>query len=582
VKRAGVLLAALVAGCSLAQAESVNPGPTNTCASSSTCGGKAACVQGTCVATEYDLDGLLVEVRPHADASFGATTSYLFDPAKAGIALTSKDAGGAPFVARMNPTLPASVSIQQGLVRVSSDTPLEQGCTIGADLAIPASLTFYRVPPFAGLPFDPVSASTDAGNQIDVDLVPGTYDVYVEPQPIEGCNGGKPYPPAYFPGQSITTTGTMIWDMPVVGKLSGTITGFGDVVPGAWKIELVEPARGLPISANGTITKLDPPAEGYGYTAQIARADKSVPILRLTPADDPGQPTKPTGYWSLVSLSGGTQTDPVFDCSVDQLYGMPIKVTLDVVGLDGFTRVPATVTVQSTELKGTDANNAALTIDGQPTDAAGVFSAFLPPGSYDVRVTPVDNNLAITQLNFPINESSYCFCGQQFPLQPKVALSGAVKTPDGQRLPNATVSVGPSQAPVVSYWTRTHALSPLTARAVTAETTNDGNFTLYADPATADVVVQPDPSTGYPWLVRPRISPVTDTSLASLDLTSPAILGGIVRDPNGNPVANAEVNAWYAVRDPKGEGGHAGTVVKIATTSTAADGSYTLLLPSSI
>ena len=106
MKRAGALvaLALLTAGCGVLADGALANGPVNTCSASRACGGGATCADGRCVATKFDLTGLLVEVRPHANAAFGATTSYLFDPVQADIALQSD--GGAPFVARMSPTLP--------------------------------------------------------------------------------------------------------------------------------------------------------------------------------------------------------------------------------------------------------------------------------------------------------------------------------------------------------------------------------------------------------------------------------------------------------------------------------------------
>ena len=64
-----------------------------------------------------------------------------------------------------------------------------------------------------------------------------------------------------------------------------------------------------------------------------------------------------------------------------------------------------------------------------------------------------------------------------------------------------------------------------------------------------------------------------------LAIQSPAVLQGTVSDPSGNPVAGAVVNAWVPLLDASGT--PTGTGVQIATTSTGADGSYTLLLPPS-
>lgn len=576
-----VAAAVMTAGCSVALNEPSRLGPVNTCGATGACSADASCVDGACVATDVDLVGLLVEVRPNANAAFGATTSYIFSPESAGIQLAAR--GGEPFAKRMNPRLPEAVAIRGGLVQVHADTSLGQGCVIGSDRAIPARITFYRVAPFAGFPFEPVTASTDDSKRIDVDLVPDNYDVYIEPQVLEGCNDGKPFPPAYFAAQSIQPGASGIWKLPPVGTLTGILEKFGAAIDGPWKLDLVEPTRGLPVSANATLKKLQPPDDGYGIEAQIVWPDGEAPILRLAPEKTTSdESARATAYWSLAGSFTGTTLAPVVGFSVADLYGKPVPVTLNVLGSDGFTRVQASVVVQSTSLEGPAMNSAAFFIDSLDTSEQGVFTASLPSGEYDLRATPVDNGLAITTNHFGIKGGSTCFCGQQFLLAPKVSLSGAVKTPTGEPVVGAVGAVQPALTKPSAYLTATHELATLAARDVPLETANDGTFSLLVDPGAADLVIQMDPASGYPWLVRPRVSPTADAELGALVITNPALLSGTVRDPNGVPVANAEVNAWFPVRDPRAPEGLAGVVVKIATTQTDESGNYKLVMPSSI
>ena len=581
MKRIAALgLSAMLLGCSVPLGAPSASGPINTCSSSTPCSEGAACVEGICVATSFDLEGLLIEVRPHANAAFGAATSHIFDPTSAKIAVKSQ--GGAPFAAVMNPKLPAPAAIRHGVVRVNEATPLGTGCSIGTDRAIPANITFYRVAPYAGLPFNPISTSTGVNNEIDIDLVPDTYDVYIQPQVVEGCNEGKPFPPVYLPAQPILMGGALIWDLPVVGTLTSTIKDFGDAIDGPWKVDLIEATRGLPVSANVVLQKLDPPENGYVVKAQIEWPDGPTPILRLAPAEpklDEG--ARPTAYWKIDSMSG-TKTNAVVHFTVAQLYTKPVEVNVNVLGSDDFTRIRATFAVQSSELAGSNAKNATFAITSLETDAQGVFSVFLPPGSYNFRATPVDNGLAITERTFSINGDASCFCGHPFPLTPKPAISAAVKTPSGERVSDAMVTVVPSLIPPRYFWKDAHQLAPMTARPATTTTSGDGNFILRIDPGLADLVIPNDAGSNYPWLVRPRLSTSEDTELGSLSIPYPAVLDGTVRDPNGMPVANAEVNAWFPIRDPDAPNGLTGTVIKIATTQTDINGNYRLLLPASL
>ena len=575
-------------GCSVPLETAPVPGQVNACSGSSACGAGATCVQGICIATAFDLTGLVLEVRPHTNASFGATTSYILDLADTSVALLSHGPSDRPFLPHLDLPLPKAFRVVGGRARVNHETPLDPSCNLGPDRAIPAHLTFYRVQKYAGLPSDAIPATAamnGASVTFAVDLVPATYDVYVEPQPVAGCNKGNAYPPAFLPGQQIGTGGSLSWELPelpLVGHLTGTITGFGKEAPGAWKIELLEPTRGLPISANGTLT---PTVGGFTIAADIAWQDKAAPILRLTPSLKPSDPPQATVYWALAgSLFGGSQTNPVVAFTVDHLYAKPVKMIGQVRGTDDFTGVAASLTIQSTKLMGPDAENAAITVQSLDTDAQGNFTVTLPSGHYQLRAFPVDSGLEVTDHLFPVpvDPDPAQHYGLQFALTRKLELSGLVKTPTGEPLASAAVNISPAQTLSSSFWLHAHALAPLTARPTTTTTDGAGRFTLHVDSGSSDLTLQAGAGSSFPWLVRPRLTVQTAADLSSLTLTSPAILTGAVADPSRNPVADAEVNAWFPVRDPKMPGGLTGVVVKIATTSTDAAGGYTLILPSSI
>jgi hypothetical protein len=583
----GVALAASALfglGCSVPLEGAPVPGQVNACSGSSGCADGATCLEGICVATDFDLTGLLLEVRPRTNASFGANTSYFFDLADTSVPLLAHGPSVTPFNTHLPLQLPQPFSVVGGRVRVNHDTPLEPSCLLDADRAIPAHLTFYRVPKFAGLPSDPVpatAAKNGASTTFAVDLVPGTYDVYVEPQMAAGCNSGNVYPPAFFPGQQIGVGGAPAWELPElprVGHLTATITGFGKDAPAAFTADLLEPGRGQPISSNAVLTAID-----GGYTVTLDTAWQPSPILRLTPTIKPGDPLQATVYWALSgSPSGGTQLDPTYDFTVEHLYSTPVKMSGQVRGTDDFTGVAATITIQSTALPGPDAENAAVTVQSLPTDAQGGFTVYLPPGSYKFRAFPIDNGLAVTDRDFTVPADATCFCGQPFPLFAKLSLGGAVKTPTGERLASALVNITPSTTLSSSYWINAHTLAPLTARPVTATTDGDGKFTLLVDSGSSDLTVVAGAGSSFPWLVRPRLTVQTASELASLMISSPALLSGVVADPGNAPVADAEINAWFPVRDPAAPGGLTGVAVKIGTTSTDASGGYSLVLPSSI
>src|SRR5262245_2496674 len=94
---ATLLLGLAVPGCGLPLAD-VSSGPLNTCESNSDCaaGGVCASVGSSkaCVATRADLPGLLLEIRPAADSSFGANVTYIVDAATQGVALQDTISSG--------------------------------------------------------------------------------------------------------------------------------------------------------------------------------------------------------------------------------------------------------------------------------------------------------------------------------------------------------------------------------------------------------------------------------------------------------------------------------------------------------
>jgi hypothetical protein len=448
------------------------------------------------------------------------------------------------------------------------------GCSL-TDRSLPAQITFYRVPPFAGLPFDSVQAITNLTGpkySFSVDLVSGAadrYDVYIVPQPVAGCT--TTYPPYFLRDQKIDSTRTL-WPLPPLTYVGGSIAGIQKF--DEWRVDLVEPSRGLVISSSNTLAQA---ANGATLSATMAWSDPdphASPFIRLTPVD----PRRPVVYWSLYdSVSSGTPTSPLVGFSIADLDVTPVPVDDSIYDPNDMFGVAARLTFQSQELLNTqNAHNAAFRLANWSTTAAGVFNLMLPPANYMIRAVPIeDNAYAIT--DFPLQWStdmSGCVCGRTLPLALKVPLSGTALTPTGQPLASTIVSMTPSQVLPGNYITDTHMLPQLETRAATTTSDGSGRFSLLVDQGLSDLAVQPDPRTNLPWLVRPQFDPAAGVKLK---LPNPAFLAGKLFDPDGVPIANAQIDAWFPLR-----GSSIGTAVKVATTSTDPSGAYTLVLPSSI
>jgi hypothetical protein len=573
------------AACGLPPGVTDSSGPVNSCNKSSDCARESACVQGRCTATSYDLGGLLLQVRINPNAVFAPSGAFLVDPGAGGVRLVSSGPNDQPFNRPFVIKLPAPVSIQSAKVVLDTSTIVPPGCA-GSDGSVPADITFFRVPPLAGLPFDPVHASTqDLGTSyaFNVDLVSGKddlYDVYIEPRAPPGC--AMPLPPYFAPGQKIDSSRTL-WTLPPVGTLTGVIAGLLD--PADWQIDLIEPTRGLPISAPSSLT-LDPPMLGSVIHTQVSPVypGQDPPILRLSPIDA-AKAVRPTIHWSLGGANvAGTKANPVVVLSYDVIR-KAVNVGGQILGSNGTTGVPSQLTIQSVGLQG-DVGGASFSLTQLTDGSAGQFEVPLPPGNYQIRAVPVaPNGLSITDglLQWPANAMPDCVCGKTFILEPKAPLIDTVTTSNGALLAETTLAITPSQSLPRKYLADTHQLPPLLSRVVTATTDGGGNFKVLLDLGTSDFTVQPDPTTDFPWLVLPQIIPalLTKSNMSNMfALKNPAFLGGTIVDPQGMPVVNAELDAWYPVRTTSGS--LTGTVVKIATTTSDANGAYTLVLPSSV
>lgn len=567
------------AGCGVPLGPPLGDAPANTCNTAADCATGAVCDQGVCVATSYDLAGLRLQISMHGDATFGVGLSYVIDPGSAGVPLTSQGRSGAPFLTGLDVQLYQPISLHEAKVAVNLSAGLPPGCSL-PDGSLPAQVTFYRIPPFAGLPFAAVQAITNPDGptySFSADLVSGPedqYDVYIEPQPVMGC---PVYPPYFLPGQRIGKSSTL-WQLPALTQLSGVIEGIQSV--DEWQLDFVEPSRGLVISSSNV---LKPASGGATLSATVAWAATSAtasPILRLTPIDPKLQsvdPTRPVVYWSLEgSEFVGSPLNPFVSFTLADLTS-PVDVTDSIYDPTDTVGVASQLTLQSRSFLDTvDANNASLGLSDQVTSPAGKFSFTLPAANYVLRAVPIeDNAYAIT--DFPLlwsTSTSSCGCWPPLPLDLKVSLSGTIVTPTGQPLTSTTVNVSPSQAPPRSYLAATHALAPIETRPAATTSDGSGRFSLLLDQGASDLLVEPDPRTNLPWLVRPQVGLVGG---ATFQLTTPAFLHGTLVDPEGAPVANAQIDAWFPLRGSPGD-----IAIKIATTSTDAAGHYTLVLPSSI
>jgi hypothetical protein len=588
----------------------------NVCQSSDDCSedGSAYCSsEGICVATNVQLDGLYFEIRPSSGAAYGANRSFLLGGPATGTFVTGT----------FDVQLPALVKFP---VEV-----LEPSCSSLPDRAVPAYVTLFQDSQYAGPSTDTLQlattrSSSSAPYSFDVTLVANApYDVYIEPQPTLGCNSVDAAatvtePPQFLPAQTFDAT---------IGKfqpsrpqppvtLTGTITDFpSSAVATNWMVDVVEPLRGLPISVSPRRSySPDPSSLSISFSLQVSWQDDA--ILRLTPiltgnelAVQPNdQLTRPTVYWTLNGAAAPPTTSEgpwTATLSMSELQMGLVAVTGTVRSTTG-TGVNAQLFVQSTTLTGPLEDIAAVslhnvltsTLQQQPTDPPGSFTLWLPPGDYQLQAVPPlgQGDLAPDGgagapygVSQTVSFSVPTGADPQAPddLNP-VSLGsmslyhGDIEGPSPGKLSNVPLSMVPFAPPPATYGAgMLPSALVATGLTTTAIWQQDGTYRLWADQAVAmSLLVQPPPTSGYPWLVCPNNTLPADSDTDSpllIPLPFPTLVSGTVSDPSRNPVANAAVYAWYPYLDSSMSSDQATLAVQLAATTTGEDGTYQLVLP---
>lgn len=573
----------------------------NTCSSNAECGERAVCQDSRCISTQVDLTGMILEVRPTL-ASFGASTSYLLFP---GDKFTHQSAPEGVRI-QLDANLPEPISISGGMVNLDYTSE----CALPPNKSYPVKLTLDRLTSFSGFQFEPyvIESKMKDGTmeyELNGSVPPGRYNVYIEPKQIEGCVEPPP-PPVFYANQDLTRK-SPIWSMPRPTTLLGDMVPPVDTDLTGFRLDVVEHDTGRVIS---TTQILETPAMGAPVAFELRLVwpeDPTIsPYLRLRPPEVVSRPpsmpsmaSKPSVYWDLLGAFGASPDKSNLHLSLADLITTPRTVGIRIRD-EHDQGVTASVKIQSTKLSGDVATNASYGSDVLDTDAEGSLTTQLPPGNYRLRITPkpkntadLDSKLAITDVSLEVtaptdkDPGDTCSCGHEFVIAQKTALKGRIATLSGEPLINTRILTEPSQVTGASYWNIVHALDPLLPDAASAMSDLSGAFQLDIDPgASSDFSVRPGEGTGFPWLVRPRVTPqLTDTEivLPALKVSAPVFLEGLVRDPSQRPVGGASIYAWAPVHDATAAGGGlSGTVIKIAEITTDEQGHYELTLPASI
>jgi hypothetical protein len=548
----------------------------NVCGSTDECGLDSVCADtdfgALCAATKADLAGVIFEIITAAD-DIETSRSYIIDPNAQGAPLQSTLVGPVFF----DPQLPQLVSITAGEVNCLKDAT-----------SIPANVEFTRVLPIAGprqetYTTSPEQMDTEPTFAFNLDVAPGSYDIYVTPVEVAPgmpptC-GGAPLPPVFIASKPVEVNSTFRLNVNPARHLTGTIE-VADTPDKmdlhGWSLQVFDRKSGRLISETQTLDHADPtvPAKinlHYNLTTGVS------PIIRLKP---PVNVIGPGVYWDLAAADLQGQNKVTLELS--ELAITPREVQGHVFDADENV-VIAAITFQSISLSGDAFKNAAFTVTTE-TDAKGFFKVNVPPGKYHVIAEPLnDKSQAIAETTWDIPQDPSCFCGQSVTLPNKVMLVGEVQTPTQGPLLAGTAVASPSLPPPIAQLDRELGREKILPREASTPFV-DGHFELAVDPGEFDFSVRPPVESGYPWLVRPRLSVVADSknassSVGAIKVAHPIVVMGMVTDSSGTVLPGATIRAWLPVKNK--EGG-APTAIQIADTTADVFGRYTLLLPPSI
>lgn len=316
----------------------------------------------------------------------------------------------------------------------------------------------------------------------------------------------------------------------------------------------------------------DVPLHTIGGVAPIQ--DKPIELVVAPPPGSDGVP-------SLV-----VQAAPIIP-AVEQYPTVPPPATVAgrVVGNPEGTPVRATIVLESVPEPGA----LAATIGGVPAnvllryktvvqaDEEGKWQALLPPGRYDVEVTP-DPLSGYAQFASTAGASGQLVVASDEPFQRgksitvahPASMHGTAALADDTPLADADVEARPSTDPAVvtSAYFRD-------ARVGHGHTDANGAFTIPLDPGFYDVFVMPKDGTRLPWIVtRDRRIDGTDVSLEKLVVPAPVHVGvTLLAQPTAQavfPVQGAFVRAFGVVG--------AGPAVEIGRATVGTRGELELFL----
>jgi hypothetical protein len=608
--RSPLLLFGVLCGCSVSATElSPSDLAINQCDDDSICYG-GRCVEGTCRGVDGELTSLLIGITSGTVSGVSSVTSFREYP------LLSADGGVldievAPAVtihgtARVDTTLDCLPRF--GLGSSGSTAP-------SGDNFIPVNATFTPTEHVLGVASDTYQARPCTGDIFSycASVAPGSYSVYLVPYPAAKGPADEDIceiPPRLYLNQAVNSN--LKYNLAPASTLRVSIEW--PLAPGAtvaaaegmlarWTVDLVEPVSGRLLSNRAELQEPLEPRGSASWTydttlrySPVLVPGKDLPeptgvgheLIRLTP---PEGITAPVLLAEVAGARLSQEPDAPAGIVLKARLPAPVEVEFQTAVAGVPTPVLAGVEFTAKELDGVLGVSTAFSRIVQ-VDEDGKERVWLLPGRYRVTAVPKDGCSSDQCLGTTLEEwiipAAPAFQGGktiQFEVASK--LEGYASVATGGPAVGASVRAIASTSAIDSdVLANGDASVEVLPRASAGIVDSGGSFSLEADRGTFDFRVEPDPITGFGWLVQPRVTlPVTDDALSALTVPLPVVYQGrVTLENSASPVSipGALIRAYVYVRDdgtlsPTRVDG--AVAVQVAETYADEDGNYTLLIP---
>lgn len=623
-----------VAGCTVRSLEDTEPGlSVNQCESSSNCPSGARCVDGRCLAESGAIETVLIEVVPpmlaeENDRSGSSISSvrYLTEqtlPERASDALNLElrpivRVTGAVDLSGLESNL-CSLSDIESLVIEARFTPSEQL------LGLPSTTYTSTVE----------ATSVDSPVEFVINVPPGYYDIYLKTT-VSGGNCQAVPRLIRRKAIGVSSSNEMgaadeepIGDvrLPLMIGPPSTLTvkvkwpGEESALQG-WTLAMVDSSSGQLISGQEVLSDY-PGLQVHGFRyAPVEYATGPAPeipaeteLLRLAP---PENVVAPTLYAARVGLE-------LFVANEAEISLKSLPRVVDVIGQvrlnDSNGEVCATLPEAADPGDGTPAEEpCAVPFSVQVVSSAGVnetstfndtipkgifatyqatvetvddlrFYVSLPAGEYRAIAVPeVDDyrHWAIGKDTWVLSSAESEVHGKTVSVMPRARVEGQVSGAAAGTVTGFAVNMSASPAEVPSTILEVTRREAPVPRASSTALSEDGSFSIFADPGVFNLTVRPEAESGFAWLVRPGIT-ITQTPEQRLDdmrLPVPVRYHGSIQSLSlGGRVPDALVRA-YVYLDGDGQltrdASKAHSVIQVGEARADAQGKYELLLPAEL